>query len=35
MEVKRGLKMLCGIVIELGVGLACLGFDTEATGEVV
>ena len=35
MEVKRGLKVLWGIVIELGVGLAYLGFDAEATGEVV
>jgi len=34
-EVKRGPKVLWGIAIELGVGLAYLGFDTEATGEVV
>ena len=37
-EVKRGLTVLWGIVIKLGVGLAYLGFDVEAcilTGEVV
>ena len=35
MEVKRGLKVLWGIVIELGVGLSYLGFGAEATGKVV